>query len=262
MADWDWYPRYFDAYAEDTRHLTTLEHGAYNLLIDEYYRTRKPLPDNEAALANIAKMHPNDWARISPTIRAFFSSRKGWLHQKKANNQLDIQDKKAKKRSEKAQKAALVRHGKIKGLLATSKGQACAKDAQAMLGDATGTGTGRKIDISIGDTVSKPSIGHDHKNGNGHDLNLSPLKPLPGANGQTYSKAQKHEAFEQRTLQFALAHYSQDQYAELVRLQLSDDPRDKRKRKAAFNEADADYQARKAAGTLRRTPQFDGRHDA
>lgn len=243
----DWYPKYFDAYAEDTRHLTTLEHGAYNLLIDEYYRTRKPLPDNDAALANITKMHINDWLRIAPTVRAFFKAKKGWLHQKKANNELDVQDKRAKKRSEKAHKAALVRHGKINGLHATSKAQARAKDAQTMLGDATGTRT-RTIDISKNLSSDRPvSSVNGHKNGNGTTIDFNPLRASRASQNGTPSKSEKHALFEQRTLQFARTHLSADVYARLVQLQLSDDPK---ARKRAFNEVDAIFKAREADGTL------------
>ena len=38
-----WYPRYVGDYARKTKHLTMLEHGAFNLLLDEYYATGKPL---------------------------------------------------------------------------------------------------------------------------------------------------------------------------------------------------------------------------
>ena len=41
----DWYPFFLELYAADTRHLSCLEHGAYRLLIDEYMRFRRPLPD-------------------------------------------------------------------------------------------------------------------------------------------------------------------------------------------------------------------------
>lgn len=139
----DWYPRNVSAYREDTRHLTTLEHGAYTLLLDEYYETRKPLPDDDEALAAICKLTIADWRIIAPRIRAFFRSKKGWLHQKRAHAVLEEQDRRSKTRTEKARKAALVRHGKIKNLRATSTSQAGAEQdhAQSMLGSATGTRT-------------------------------------------------------------------------------------------------------------------------
>lgn len=38
-----WYPRYTGDYAKKTKHLTMLEHGAYNLLLDHHYSTAQPL---------------------------------------------------------------------------------------------------------------------------------------------------------------------------------------------------------------------------
>lgn len=107
----DWYPKYFDQYAEDTRHLSCLEHGAYNLLIDDYYRTRRPLPDHDQALANITRLPLDEWRKIAPTIRAFFTARGGLLHHRRINQELDDQDKRAKTRTEKSEKAASIRWG-------------------------------------------------------------------------------------------------------------------------------------------------------
>lgn len=168
----DWYPRNISAYRDDTQHLTTLEHGAYTLLLDEYYQTRKPLPDNDQALANIVKMPLLEWLAIATRIRSFFKQKKGWLHQKRANDTLNDQDRRAKNRSEKAQKAALVRHGKIKNLHATGISQATSEHDSSLLGDATKTKT-ETIPIRKSDSLSKKdSINQEQ--GAGH--NVVPLK--------------------------------------------------------------------------------------
>lgn len=124
------------------------------------------------------------------------------------------------------------------------------------------TGQDNKKDITT--TVPVParakaangSNGHASVPKNGSSLDFNPLRASRAFRNGEPSKVEKHALFEQRTLRFALTHYSQDRYAELVRLQLSDDPGDKAKRKAAFNDADADYQARKAAGTLQPMAEF------
>jgi uncharacterized protein YdaU (DUF1376 family) len=64
-------PFYVGDYQADTQHLTTLEHGAYMLLIMHYWRHGE-LPDNDSALAKIAKLRIDKWKRLAPTIRAFF----------------------------------------------------------------------------------------------------------------------------------------------------------------------------------------------
>lgn len=41
----NFYKRHLGDYAKDTRHLSALEHGVYNLLLDYYYATEKPIPE-------------------------------------------------------------------------------------------------------------------------------------------------------------------------------------------------------------------------
>src|SRR6267154_1871884 len=49
----NFYRRFPGDYARDTKHLTMLEHGAYNLLLAVLYSTEKPLPHNEALLFRV-----------------------------------------------------------------------------------------------------------------------------------------------------------------------------------------------------------------
>jgi len=132
----DWYPKDVPAYRLDTRHLSTLEHGAYNLLIDEYMLTREPLPDDDRVLASIARMPVEEWNRIAPTIRAFFRARAGMLTLKRCDAILNAQDNSNKRLSERAKKAADKRWAAAKALDATSMGQAQTSNAKPMLGDA------------------------------------------------------------------------------------------------------------------------------
>ena len=41
-----WYKRFIADYKRDTGHLSMLEHGAYQALLDTYYLTEKPLPSD------------------------------------------------------------------------------------------------------------------------------------------------------------------------------------------------------------------------
>jgi uncharacterized protein YdaU (DUF1376 family) len=59
-------------YLGDTRHLTTLEHGAYLLLIMGYWQRGGALPADDRKLAHIAGLTRYQWAKISPTILEFF----------------------------------------------------------------------------------------------------------------------------------------------------------------------------------------------
>lgn len=117
-------------YRKATRHLDPFQDGCYRRLIDEYMETREPLPDNDAALANICRIGIDRWlAEASSVIRAFFTPKDGYLFHDYCDSELDFQDGKTKFHTERAQKAAKMRWNKINSLDATSM-------LQAMLGDA------------------------------------------------------------------------------------------------------------------------------
>lgn len=99
-----WMPLYISDYVVDTMHLTTLEHGAYLLLIMEYWR-KGPLPDDDKQLAAIAKLDRRTWDKdVGVALRGFFKrdASDGLLHQKR----VDEERHKASELSEKRRVAA------------------------------------------------------------------------------------------------------------------------------------------------------------
>lgn len=73
MADYPFLPLWTDAYLADTRHLTTVEHGAYLLLLMEAWRRRAcSIPDDDALLARLAGVSADEWAEIKPVILTFW----------------------------------------------------------------------------------------------------------------------------------------------------------------------------------------------
>lgn len=112
-----WFAFDIDAYDADTMHLSVAEDGAYMRLIRHYYKTRLPLPDDDRALAAIARVSAAEWGAIKETVRAFFKVRRGCLIHRRINNDLEYQDKKSKQRSEHAKNAAQKRHALSKGRL-------------------------------------------------------------------------------------------------------------------------------------------------
>jgi uncharacterized protein YdaU (DUF1376 family) len=74
-----WMPLYVADYLADTSHLTTLEHGAYMLLIMHYWRSGG-LPDDDAKLARIARMSAEQWASVRDTVADLFYD--GWKHKR------------------------------------------------------------------------------------------------------------------------------------------------------------------------------------
>ena len=109
-------------------HLTAEQDGIYRRLIDHYMETRQPLPDNDLALARIAAVSADLWNSHADTIRAFFTPFKsGTLHHKRCNVELERQDGRNRKQSEKGKLGALKRWKKYdKNQDDNSSGYACA----------------------------------------------------------------------------------------------------------------------------------------
>lgn len=83
-----WFPFHLDAYTGDTMHLTTEEHGAYLLLMIAYYRTGKPLPGYDRALAAICKLPLERWQVIKVGLAPFFREADGFWHHDRIDAEL------------------------------------------------------------------------------------------------------------------------------------------------------------------------------
>src|SRR5215469_5832465 len=94
-----WLPLYVADYLGDTMHLTTLQHGAYMLLLMHYWRCG-PLPSDQLQLAAIARLGMKVWQQVWPILQPFFTSNgDGTLHQKRMDWELrrwaEISDKRS-----------------------------------------------------------------------------------------------------------------------------------------------------------------------
>jgi uncharacterized protein YdaU (DUF1376 family) len=74
-----WMPMYWGNYHADTAHLSTVQHGAYLLLIGHYWQ-HGGLPDDDAQLANITRLPLEEWLRHRPVLHAFFYG--AWKHKR------------------------------------------------------------------------------------------------------------------------------------------------------------------------------------
>lgn len=72
MAALPYIPLYVADYLADTSHLSTLEHGAYLLLIMNYWQRGEPLPASDLHLSRIARLTPEEWASVKPSLEPFF----------------------------------------------------------------------------------------------------------------------------------------------------------------------------------------------
>jgi len=74
---------YIGDYLGDTAHLSTLEHGAYMLLIMHYWQSGKPLPNSNGRLARIARMSNEEWTSVRDTLAEFFTDDgTNWVHKR------------------------------------------------------------------------------------------------------------------------------------------------------------------------------------
>jgi uncharacterized protein YdaU (DUF1376 family) len=81
MAALPYMPLYVADYLADAAHLTTVEHGAYLLLIMTYWQRGEPLPDSDTKLARIVRMTESEWLAIRDDLADFFDVADGvWSH--------------------------------------------------------------------------------------------------------------------------------------------------------------------------------------
>ena len=95
MAQFPALPFWTDAYLGDTTHLTTIEHGAYLLLLFTAWRSKGCcLPDDDKMLARYAKLGPSQWQRIRPTIEKFFKIENGvWIQPRLSDERAAVERK-------------------------------------------------------------------------------------------------------------------------------------------------------------------------
>lgn len=89
-----WMPLWPRDYLADTQHLSTIEHGAYCLLIMNYWM-HGGLPDDDRQLAKVTGLSIRSWRRMRPTLETFFYD--GWNH-KRIDQDLTKVDKIAEQR--------------------------------------------------------------------------------------------------------------------------------------------------------------------
>jgi uncharacterized protein YdaU (DUF1376 family) len=68
----NYYERHLGDYAKDTGHLTMLEHGAYNLLLDRYYSTELGIPADQVHRVTRARS-PAEKAAVDGVLAEFFT---------------------------------------------------------------------------------------------------------------------------------------------------------------------------------------------
>lgn len=107
MAEFPALNLWTDAYLADTRHLSTLEHGAYLLLLIEAWRRPNcDLPDDDKILSRLAGLSIKEWGDVKGAVLAFWKRdgrSKTWT-QKRLLNERDKARVRSRSQSDKAAK--------------------------------------------------------------------------------------------------------------------------------------------------------------
>lgn len=112
MAALPYMPLFVADYLADAAHLSTIQHGAYLLLIMNYWQRGGPIPNDDAKLARIVGMSVRNWQQIKAPVVEFFStgtdSGPQLLQHRRIDRELDrVADKSLK--SKKAAQASVQR---------------------------------------------------------------------------------------------------------------------------------------------------------
>lgn len=105
-----WMPLYVGDYLGDTQRLTTEQHGAYFLLILDYWRNG-PAPDDDAVLQQITRLERAAWKRHRPALAKLFQIADGEWRHKRIDHELEAAKANQERRSSKAKTAAQARWG-------------------------------------------------------------------------------------------------------------------------------------------------------
>lgn len=94
MAALPYMQLYVADYLADTAHLSTEEHGAYLLLIFNYWQRGKPLPNNDKRLAMISRLSNERWADVKETLIEFFNvTPTEWKHERIERDLIGVNSK-------------------------------------------------------------------------------------------------------------------------------------------------------------------------
>lgn len=105
-----WMPFFVGDYLADTMRLTTEQHGAYLLLILDYWKNGPPPDDNEV-LAHIVRLPVETWIRHRRALSPFFDVSEGqWLH-----GRVDAERRKANAHKDKSSNGGRSKWGSYNG---------------------------------------------------------------------------------------------------------------------------------------------------
>lgn len=83
----NYYERHLGDYAKDAGHLSQAEHGAYTLLLDRYYGTEQPIPEDQAYRVTRARS-PAEKLATDSVLAEFFTLQDGAYRNSRADREI------------------------------------------------------------------------------------------------------------------------------------------------------------------------------
>jgi len=110
MSEYPKLPLWTDSYLGDTHHLTTIQHGAFLLLLITMWRSKtRTLPDDDKLLARYTHLSARQWSRIRPMLMPFFEIKNGVLQNGRLLDEYDSVKRYSMSQSNKGKASALKR---------------------------------------------------------------------------------------------------------------------------------------------------------
>lgn len=125
-----WFPFYVGDYVRDTARLSTEGHGAYLLLMLDYWANGAP-PDDDETLSSIARLQLDRWLQLRHKIAAFFQIYDGvWSH-KRIEQERKLANEKHEKRVNSGKSGGMAKAAKQNSSNATPKLEHCYQHASS-----------------------------------------------------------------------------------------------------------------------------------
>ncbi|HGG6071307.1 TPA: YdaU family protein [Salmonella enterica subsp. diarizonae serovar 53:z10:z35] len=144
MAALPYMQLYIADYLADTMHLSTEEHGAYLLLMFNYWQTGRAIPKNR--LAKIARVSNERWGAVEESLREFFiDNGTEWVHKRIEDDLASVRETLAKRSA--AGKASVHSRRNRKETQSASESNTCSTGVGSVFEqDANKQGTNKDTD--------------------------------------------------------------------------------------------------------------------
>jgi uncharacterized protein YdaU (DUF1376 family) len=174
-------PVWIDAYHADTRHLSTVQHGAYLLILMSMWRNGGKLKNDEKALARIAGLTLDKWRRYGGDVMDLLVVEDGFVSQKRLLQELNKSRSNIEKKRTAGKAGGLANSLKNKGST-PADAEADATSVPEQKGEQKGKQTGSLYSL-VSTPSKKPSVSVEEVAGEDEALpwEVEQTKPEPEA---------------------------------------------------------------------------------